>query len=95
LNQKVQKSPGNANLLSQLAVVDALLNDKEAATYAAKRAVEILPVSRDAKDGPGLLTNLAVVYAWSSELDNAFKTINLGIEVAPHARRTAGTRSTM
>ena len=92
MNQKVQKSPGNANLLSQLAVVDA---DKEAATYAAKRAVEILPVSRDAKDGPGLLTNLAVVYAWSSELDNAFKTINLGIEVAPPARRTAGTRSTM
>ena len=31
----------------------------------------------DAKDGPGLLTNLAVVYAWSGELDNAFKTINL------------------
>ena len=76
LNQKVQKSPGDANLLSQLAVVDALLNNKEAAIDAAKRAVEILPVSRDAKDGPGLLANLAVVYAWSSELDNAFKTIN-------------------
>jgi hypothetical protein len=76
LNQKVQKSPGDANLLSQLAVVDALLNNKEAAINAAKRAVEILPVSRDAKDGPGLLANLAAVYAWSSELDNAFKTIN-------------------
>jgi cytochrome c-type biogenesis protein CcmH/NrfG len=76
LNHKVQKSPGDANLLSQLAVVDALLNTKEAAIFAAKRAVEILPVSRDAKDGPGLLTNLAIVYAWSSELDNAFKTID-------------------
>jgi hypothetical protein len=77
LNQKVQKSPGDATLLSQLSIVDALLNNKEAAICAAKHAVEILPVSRDAKDGPGLLTNLAVVYAWSGELDNAFKTINL------------------
>ena len=33
LNQKVQKSPGDANLLSQLAVVDALLNSKEAAIW--------------------------------------------------------------
>jgi TolB-like protein/cytochrome c-type biogenesis protein CcmH/NrfG len=66
LKKKVQKSPGDANLLSQLAVVDALLNSKEAAINAAQRAVEMLPVSRDAKDGPGLLTNLAVVYAWSS-----------------------------
>ena len=77
LNQKVQNSPGDANLLSQLSIVDALLNNKEAAICAAKHAVEILPVSRDAKDGPGLLTNLAVVYAWSGELNNAFKTINL------------------
>jgi hypothetical protein len=53
LNKKVQKSPGDANLLSQLAVVDALLNSKETAIYAAQRAVEMLPVSRDAKDGPG------------------------------------------
>jgi tetratricopeptide (TPR) repeat protein len=75
LNQKVQKSPGDANLLSQLAVVDALLNSKEAAICAAKRAVEILPISSDAMDGPGLLSNLAVVYAWSSELDKAFETI--------------------
>ena len=42
---------------------------------AAKRAVEILPISSDAMDGPGLLSNLAVVYAWSSELDKAFETI--------------------
>ena len=75
LNQKVQKSPGDANLLSQLAVVDALLNSKEVAICAAKRAVEILPISSDAMDGPGLLSNLAVVYAWSNELDKAFETI--------------------
>jgi len=62
------------SLLSSLAVLDALLNNKEAAISEAKRATEILPVSKDALDGPGVLKNLAVVYAWSGELDLAFET---------------------
>lgn len=75
LNQKVQRSPEDASLLSQLAVVDALLNDKEAAIAEAKRAVEILPVSKDAVSGPGVLINLAVVYAWTDEVNLAFQTL--------------------
>jgi serine/threonine protein kinase/Tfp pilus assembly protein PilF len=75
LNQKVQRSPEDASLLSQLAVVDALLNDKEAAIAEAKRAVEILPVSKDAVIGPAVLINLAVVYAWTGEVNLAFQTL--------------------
>jgi serine/threonine-protein kinase len=75
LNQKVVKSPGNAELLSQLAVVDALLSNKEAAIEEAKRAIEMLPISKDAVDGPCLVINLAVVYAWTNELDLAFETL--------------------
>jgi len=45
LNQKLQKEPESAPLLSQLAVVDALLNEKEVAIKEAKRAVEMLPIS--------------------------------------------------
>jgi serine/threonine protein kinase/Tfp pilus assembly protein PilF len=75
LNQKVQRSPEDASLLSQLAVVDALLNNKEAAILEAKRAVEILPISMDAVSGPGILINLAVVYAWTNELNLAFQTL--------------------
>jgi tetratricopeptide (TPR) repeat protein len=75
LNQKVQRSPEDAGPLSQLAVVDALLKDKEDAIVEAKRAVEILPVSRDAVSGPGILINLAVVYAWTDELNLAFQTL--------------------
>ena len=67
LNQRVQESPGNAKLLSNLAVVDALLGKKENAIVEAKRAVEMLPVSKDAIDGPGILMNLAAVYAWTNE----------------------------
>ena len=76
LSQKVQKSPENAQLLSQLAVVDALLsNNKETAITEAKRAIEMLPISKDAVDGPCLVINLAVVYAWTNELDLAFETL--------------------
>jgi TolB-like protein len=77
MNQKIQKSPENAApLLSQLAVVDALLDNKEAAVSEAKHAVEMLPISKDALHGPGILINLAVVYAWTNELDVAFATLD-------------------
>ena len=75
LNLRVGKSPQDAGLLSQLAVVDALLNNSDTAISEAKRACEMLPVSKDAVDGPGLLVNLAVVYAWTNELDLAFTTL--------------------
>ena len=79
LNQKFQKSSGNAEiacLLSNLAVVDALLGQKEAAVAEAKRAVEMLPISKDALEGPGIVMNLAVVYAWTDEFDRAFETLS-------------------
>jgi serine/threonine protein kinase len=76
LNQKVQKLPGNAYLLSNLAVVDSLLGHKEAAITEAKRAIKMLPISRDAVDGPDMIVNLAVVYAWTNELDLAFETLS-------------------
>jgi len=76
LNQKVQKLPGYARLLSQLAVIDALLNNKDAALSEAKRAVEILPISKDAVFGPDMVMNLAVVYAWTDEFDLAFETLS-------------------
>jgi TolB-like protein/Flp pilus assembly protein TadD len=75
LNQKVLNSPGSADLLSQLAVVDALLAKKEKAIAEAKGATEMLPRTEDAVDGPPLLINLAVVYAWTSELDLAFEIL--------------------
>jgi serine/threonine protein kinase/Tfp pilus assembly protein PilF len=76
LNQKVQKSSGNAKLLSQLAVVDALLGYKESAIVEAKQAADMLPISRDALDGPNVAANAVAVYAWSAELDLAFETLS-------------------
>jgi hypothetical protein len=56
-------------------VLDALLNKKEIAISEAKRAVEMLPVSKDAVEGSVMLMNLAIVYAWTDELDLAFSTL--------------------
>ena len=77
LNQKVQGSPENAKLLSNLAVVDALLGKKGDAIAEAKHAVKMLPVSKDAIEGPGLLMNLTAVYAWTNELDRAFEQLDI------------------
>ena len=76
LKQKVEKSPENAFLLGDLSLVDALLNDKEAAISEAKRATEMLPVAKDDIHGTGMLVQLAVVYAWTNELDLAFETLS-------------------
>jgi tetratricopeptide (TPR) repeat protein len=75
LNQKVQKSEESASYFSDLAVVDALLGNKQASISEARRAVEIMPILKDAIDGARVLTNLAVVYAWTDEIDLAFETL--------------------
>ena len=66
----------SAQLLSSLGVVDALLGHNEASISEAERAVEMLPISKDALIGSGTVTNLAVVYAWNDELDQAFGILN-------------------
>jgi tetratricopeptide (TPR) repeat protein len=80
LNRRVQKLQ-DAPLLSQLAVVDALLGHREDAISEAKRAVELLPVSKDALSGPLLVLNLAVVYAWTNESDMAIRTLEPSIKI--------------
>ena len=76
LGRKVAATPLDADLLSDLAVIDALLNRKQAAIAEAKQAAEIVPISRDAVEGPPLLVNLAMVYAWCNEPDLAFAQLD-------------------
>jgi TolB-like protein/Flp pilus assembly protein TadD len=75
LKQKVEANPGEPNLLSTLGVIDAFIGRKEEAIEEAKRAVEMLPVSENAAEGPWLVTNLAIVYAWTNESELAFREL--------------------
>ncbi len=76
LSKKVQRSQRHARLLSQLAVVDALLGKKHNAIAEAERSIEMLPLSTDSVHGPLVLLNLAVVYTWTGEIDSAFQKLN-------------------
>jgi hypothetical protein len=77
---KVLKAPKDRELLSKLAVLEALLNSKETAISEAKRTAEMLPIGMDAVFGPNLL-NLAAVSAWTGELDLDFDTLNVASRI--------------
>jgi TolB-like protein/Tfp pilus assembly protein PilF len=68
-------SPQKAILSSDLAVIDALLGNKVEAVSRAERAAGLLPIAKDAVDGPHIVLNLALVYAWTGELDLAFDSL--------------------
>ena len=80
LNRKVEARPEDAGLLSVLGLIDAALGHEEKAIHEAKHATEILPISKDAWEGPRLVCNLAVVYAWTNELDLAFQHLVISVD---------------
>jgi serine/threonine protein kinase/Tfp pilus assembly protein PilF len=84
LSRLVEAHPEDAAPGSALGIIDAALGQKEAAIQNAKRAVERLPVSRDAVNGPDFVVNLATVYAWTNEPDLALQ------ELTTSARTPAG-----
>jgi len=61
LKRKVEADPGNSPLLSPLSLIDAALGRKPEAIQESTHAVEMLPISEDAFDGPMLVSNLAIV----------------------------------
>ncbi|MFN2542383.1 MAG: tetratricopeptide repeat protein [Chthoniobacterales bacterium] len=77
LEQTLRGQPDYAQGLSVLAMIDAALGRKEDALKEGRRAVELLPVSKDVLDGTDMLTNLAMVYSWTGEKDLAFQQLDV------------------
>ena len=71
VEKTVREQPNYAEALSLLGMLEAGLGRKEEAIRAGKRALELLPVSQDAMSGPGLIENLAIIYAWTGEKEQA------------------------
>jgi TolB-like protein/Flp pilus assembly protein TadD len=65
----------DAKTNSMLGLINAALGRKEDALAYGLRAVELLPVSLDAYDGPLMQTNLAVIYAQTGEPDRAIEQL--------------------
>src|SRR6266545_2381196 len=71
----VAEQPDYPEGLSVLGMADAALGRNEDATREGHRAVELLPVAKDAIIGAQLLRNLALIYAWTGEKDLALQQL--------------------
>jgi TolB-like protein/class 3 adenylate cyclase/Flp pilus assembly protein TadD len=75
VEKTTREQPDYAQGLTILGLIDAGLGRKDDAIREGRRAVELVPVSKDAIDGTDLILNLAVIYAWTGEKDLALKQL--------------------
>jgi len=85
------KAPDDAELVAMLGLVLGMRGRKDEAIAAGHRAVELLPISKDAFDGPLIAAKLAVIYAQAGEPARAMvlleELVNLPNGVTPGALR--------
>jgi TolB-like protein/Flp pilus assembly protein TadD len=74
--QLLRAAPEDAGRHAQHGLILAGLGRKEEAIAEGKRAVELLPESQDAFDGPRCTVCLAQIYALTGEADEAFRLID-------------------
>ena len=75
LEKAIQEGSDDAPRHMMLGMVLAGLGEKNAAIAEGKRAMMLLPESRDALDGPKMTLALAQIYAWTGENDAAFELL--------------------
>ena len=72
----LREAPGDAARHAQHGRILAALGQKQEAIAEGKRAVELLPESQDALDGPQCTSALAEIYACTGEFDEAFRLLD-------------------
>jgi len=75
----VRARPDDAGALSVLGLIDAALGRKEEALREGRRAVEMLPVEKDAINGPRMIAYLAMIAAWIGDKDLACEQLAAAI----------------
>jgi len=75
VEKTLEREPDFSAALSLLGMIDAGLGRKEEAIREGRRACELLPISKDAIDGPLFAVNLAQIYAWTGDKDSAIEQI--------------------
>jgi TolB-like protein/Tfp pilus assembly protein PilF len=73
--KRVQAEPDMGVLLSGLGVIDAGLGRKEEALLEGRRAIEITPLAKNALHGAIVLTDFALICAWTGERDLAIQQL--------------------
>ena len=77
----VREQPAYAEAFCVLAMADAALGQKEDAIREGRRAVELLPVTKDSITGSLLLEFLALTYAWTGEKDLALQQLAVVVSI--------------
>jgi TolB-like protein/Flp pilus assembly protein TadD len=72
----LSEAPEDPARHAQHGLILAALGRKQEAIAEGKRAVDLLPESQDAFDGPRLTSALAQIYAWTGESDEAFRLLD-------------------
>jgi tetratricopeptide (TPR) repeat protein len=67
--------PNDPTALTRLGLIDAGLGRREEALAEGRLAVELMPITKDRSDGPPLVQNLALIYAWTGERDQALEQL--------------------
>ncbi|MFN2622332.1 MAG: FlgO family outer membrane protein [Chthoniobacterales bacterium] len=80
-DKMLREQPDYAAAWSVLGLIDAGLARKDDAVREGRRACELLPVSRDAIIGPVLITDLAVIYAWTGEKNLALEQLAISAQI--------------
>jgi TolB-like protein/class 3 adenylate cyclase/Tfp pilus assembly protein PilF len=73
--QMVRADPNDASKLCVLGLIDAGLGQREEALREGRRAVELLPVAKDAMNGAEILYFYAVICAWTDQRDVAIEQL--------------------
>jgi TolB-like protein/Flp pilus assembly protein TadD len=74
--QLLREAPDDPNRHGQHGLILAALGQKKEAINEGKRAVQLLPESHDAFDGPQVTAALAQIYAETGESDEAFRLLD-------------------
>jgi serine/threonine-protein kinase len=74
--QLLRDGPEDPARHAQHGLILAALGRKDEAIAQGKRAVEMVPESQDAFDGPRFAGLLAEIYAWTGEFDEAFRLLD-------------------
>ena len=75
LEAKLGDKPKDVDYFAGVAPLDAGLGRKEEAIREAQHVVELMPITKDSLNGPGNIAILAMVYAWTGELDRALEQL--------------------
>ncbi len=81
VEKTLRDQPDYGESLCLLGLIDAALGRKEEAIREGRGAVELLPLDKDSINGALAIEYLAVIYAWTGEIDQAIDQLQHAAEI--------------